>query len=403
MTRVDQGTQTQSTNVQNRSQDLSWPWWPLVPLYPYGKRRTLRKEVVKDTIWTFEQLQGIFYVVVPIRMTVVKLAAGGLLVYAPVAPTPECLRLVNELVAKHGPVKYIILPTVSGIEHKVFVGPFARCFPESQVFVSPDQWSFPLNLPLSWLGFPGKRTHKLPLESDQSPFADEFDYEILGPLDLGLGKFEEVALFHKRSQTLLLTDSIISIPQTPPDIVQLDPYPLLFHARNRGLDPIEDTPENRRQGWQRIVLFSLYFRPSVLEPVQWGQVLKAAFKAPDRSRRAYFGLFPFQWNENWRSAFERLQYRNLWVAPILQGVILSRDPFEVLSWVDRVAKWGFKRIIPCHFTAPIAANSAQFRETFDFLRNTDDYLDNADFALIRDIDRKLTKTRIIPPAKTLTQ
>ena len=106
-------------------------------------------------------------------MTVVKLAAGGLLVYAPVAPTVECVRLVNELVTKHGDVKYIILPTSSGLEHKVFVGPFARCFPQAQVFVAPHQWSFPVNLPLSWLGFPQKRTQVLPEDSSQSPFADE--------------------------------------------------------------------------------------------------------------------------------------------------------------------------------------------------------------------------------------
>ena len=143
-------------------QDFSWPFWLILPLYPYGKRRTIRKEVVKDTIWTFDQMQGIFYVVVPIRMTVVKLDQGGLLVYAPVAPTPECVRLVQELVAEHGDVKYIILPTVSGLEHKVFVGPFARYFPSAQVFVTPHQWSFPLNLPISWLGLPAKRTHVLP-------------------------------------------------------------------------------------------------------------------------------------------------------------------------------------------------------------------------------------------------
>lgn len=69
--------------------DWSWPLWPVVPIYPYGRRRTLRKEVVKDTVWTFDQLQGILYIVVPIRMTVVKLESGGLLVYALVAPTPD--------------------------------------------------------------------------------------------------------------------------------------------------------------------------------------------------------------------------------------------------------------------------------------------------------------------------
>ena len=217
----------QTTSSDISSQDISWPFWPIVPLYPYGQRRTIRKEVIKDTIWTFEQCQGILYVVVPIRMTVVKLAQGGLLVYAPVAPTGECISLVNELVAAHGEVEYIILPTVSGIEHKVFVGPFARCFPKAEVFIAPDQWSFPVNLPLSWLGFPRKRTQKLPLNSNQTPFADEFDYEILGPLDLGLGAFKEVAFYHKRSQNLLLTDCFISIPQHLLKLLKL--IPILYY------------------------------------------------------------------------------------------------------------------------------------------------------------------------------
>ncbi|MGK7954157.1 MAG: DUF4336 domain-containing protein [Crocosphaera sp.] len=388
---------TRSGNIS--PQDIAWPFWPVVPLYPYNQRQTLRKEVVKDTIWTFDQCQGILYVVVPIRMTIVKLAQGGLLVYAPVAPTRECIGLVNELVAAHGEVKYIILPTVSGIEHKVFVGPFARCFPKAQVFVSPEQWSFPLNLPLSWLGFPGKRTQKLPLKSDNSPFADEFDYEILGPLDLGLGPFQEVAFYHKRSHTLLLTDSILSIPLTPPDIIELDPYPLLFHARDNGLETIEDNQQNRLKGWKRIVLFALYFRPSALGPVRWGQVLKNASKAPDRSRKAYFGLFPFQWDDSWQSSFDQIYNTQLLVAPILQGVIFNRSPLDVLSWVDRIAEWGFDRIISAHFSAPIIADSSQFREAFDCLRHPNYNLGNKDFQLIQDIAQSLTKLGVTPPSQ----
>jgi len=37
-------------------------------------------------VWCFDQLIGIYYVHVPIRMTVLRLEAGGLFVYAPVAP-----------------------------------------------------------------------------------------------------------------------------------------------------------------------------------------------------------------------------------------------------------------------------------------------------------------------------
>ena len=394
---------------QIHPQDFLWRFWPVVPIYPYGERRTICKEVIKDTIWTFDQLQGIFYVVVPIRMTVVKLEKGGLLVYAPVAPTGECVRLLNELISKHGNIKYIILPTISGIEHKVFVGPFARQFPAAQVFVAPGQWSFPINLPLSWLGLPGKRTHILPENSQEAPFAEDFDYAILGPIDLGLGKFAEVAFFHKRSHTVLITDTIVSVPAEPPAIVQLDPYPLLYHAKDQAFDMITDTPANRLKGWQRVTLFALYFSPSVLEVPTWSQVWRDAKKAPERSRKAYFGFFPFQWRENWQDSFDILRGNGrIFVAPILQSLILNRAPQETINWADKVAKWDFQWIIPCHFDAPIKAEPQQFRQAFAFLEkqpvggfvSSNSYpLPEDDFKLLRDIDSGLNKLGIVPPAR----
>ena len=401
--------------VENAEQihpsDFSWSFWPVVPIYPYGKRRTIRKEVVKDTVWTFDQLQGIFYVVVPVRMTVVKLQSGGLLVYAPVAPTRECIRLVMELVEQHGNVKYIILPTISGIEHKVFVGPFARYFANAQVFVAPNQWSFPLNLPLSWLGLPSKRTSLLPEDSSQTPFAEEFDYAILGPIELGPGRFSEVAFFHRRSHTLLVTDSVVSVPEEPPAIVQLDPYPLLFHAKDYTSDIIEDNHANRRKGWQRISLFGLYFQPSVLKIPTWSDVFRNAFKAAERSKKAYFGLFPFKWNSDWKRSFDALRGNGrLFVAPVLQTLILNRAPKETINWADKVASWDFQWIIPCHFDSPIKAQPHQFRQAFSFLEkqpavsaglfsNSSYLLPEEDFKLLREIDKGLNKFGIVPAAK----
>ena len=276
------------------SPDYHWRFWITVPIYPYSQKRTILQEVLSDTIWTFEQLQGIFYVVVPIRMTVIRLESGGLLVYAPVAPTPECISLMKDLVARYGEVKYIILPTISGLEHKNCVGPFARKFPQAVVYVAPQQWSFPVNLPLSWLGFPGQRTQVLPTDSSQTPFADEFDYAILGDINLRLGKFSEVAFLHKASRTLLVTDSIVSIPEKPPQIVEEDLYPLLFHARDSAIEPITDTLANRLRGWQRICLFAMYFRSSVLEIPKWTKTFLDAWRSPNKSAKAYWGLYPFQ-------------------------------------------------------------------------------------------------------------
>jgi hypothetical protein len=389
--------------MEQNTRDWAWTYWPAVPLYPYGQRRTLRHEVVRDQIWTFDQLQGIFYVTVPIRMTVVRLEAGGLLVYAPVAPTRECLQLMQELIATHGDVKYIILPTVSGLEHKVFVGPFARQFPQAQVFVAPHQWSFPVNLPLSWLGFPGDRTNKLPLDSCEAPFGEEFDYALLGPINLGLGRFAEVAFYHRRSQSLLVTDSILAVPAEPPAIVQLDPYPLLFHARDGVADPIRDTPANRRKGWQRIALFAFYFRPSVLRVTPFGRSLLSALQAPDHSRKAFFGWYPFEWQPDWERSFEALHGGGqLFVAPILQTLILNRVPQETLAWADRIAQWNFQRILPCHLDCPLVATPQQFRRAFQFLEATSPAeqtypLPAADFALLQDLERTLSKRGITPP------
>ncbi|NMG21844.1 DUF4336 domain-containing protein [Brasilonema bromeliae] len=390
--------------------DWSWSFWPVVPLYPYGRRRTLCREIVKDTIWTFDQLQGILYTIVPIRMTVVKLWAGGLLVYAPVAPTTECVRLVNELVAVHGEVKYIILPTSSGLEHKVFVGPFARRFPSAQVFVAPHQWSLPFNLPLSWLGFPQKRTQVLPEDSRQAPFADEFDYAVLD-INLGRGSFAEVAVFHRQSRTLLVTDSVLSLPEEPPAIIQLDPYPLLFHARDNTFEVIEDNEANRRKGWQRICLFAIYFRPSALEVTGLVQTFRDTFQAPNHSPKAYFGLFPFRWKQNWKQSFDTLRgHGRPFVAPILQILILPQAPRQVLHWADKVATWDFGRIISCHFDSPIEAVPHEFRRAFAFLEkkplgsensfgSSSQPLVEEDFRFIKELEANLVRRGIATPAK----
>lgn len=402
--------QEQRTPLNTYPRDWSWKFWITLPLYPYGKRRTLRREIVRDTIWTFDQLHGIMYTIVPIRMTLVKLCAGGLLVYAPVAPTPECIRLVKELEAKHGEVKYIILPTSSGLEHKVFVGPFARCFPQAQVFVAPHQWSFPFNLPLSWLGFPRKRTQELPQDSKQAPFAEDFDYEVLD-IDLGRGSFVEVAVFHKRSRTLLVVDSILSVPENPPAIVQLDPYPLLFHARDKTSEVIEDNEVNRRKGWQRISLFAIYFRPSAVEITGMKEMLRDALKAPDKSAKAYFGLFPFRWKENWKYSFDALRGNGRpFVAPILQTLILPQAPQQVLDWANQVATWDFQHIISCHFDSPIDANPRQFRQAFAFLEKNPSvcydvsesgiqpFLEE-DLRFIKELEADLLRRGIATPAK----
>lgn len=67
-----------------------------------------------------------------VRSVVVALRDGGLWVHNPVAPTAELLEMVAELEARHGAVRYVVLGSTQ-VEHKVFLGPFARRFPDAEV------------------------------------------------------------------------------------------------------------------------------------------------------------------------------------------------------------------------------------------------------------------------------
>jgi hypothetical protein len=67
------------------TKDVSWPLgkvaFSLLPLAGTSTRRaTVEEEVVKDTIFTYDQIQGVVNVNVPVRQTVVRLKEGGLFI-----------------------------------------------------------------------------------------------------------------------------------------------------------------------------------------------------------------------------------------------------------------------------------------------------------------------------------
>ncbi|CAH9099493.1 unnamed protein product [Cuscuta epithymum] len=258
------------------------------PLGPFLNRRTIRTVAVKDCMWLFEQEQALGFssVSTNIRMTVIKLKSGGLWIHAPIAPTKECIQLVKEL---GYPVEYIVLPTFA-YEHKIFVGPFSRKFPQAQVWVAPRQWSWPLNLPLEFFGIFGT---KILNDGDLStPWADEIEQKVLSSPEVGIGPYVEVAFYHKRSRTLLVTDAVIFVPRTPPECISKES--LLASAKN-GLavkilskgkqvpeEPVVDNKMNRQKGWERMVLQILFLGPSnLLEPnASFGQVSQKLIVSP---------------------------------------------------------------------------------------------------------------------------
>ena len=144
MSRTFASKSASTSQHDSTASQYTYPFWPVVPLYPYGNdRRTVMKEVVEGEIYTFDQLFGTFYVTIPIRMTIIKVnrlskdntiknkisgesgietgigkrlflpaaneGGPGLVVYSPIAPTDECIAQVRKLEENLGcEVKHII-------------------------------------------------------------------------------------------------------------------------------------------------------------------------------------------------------------------------------------------------------------------------------------------------------
>ena len=378
--------------------DQSWPWWPLLPLYPYGRRSTLVRELIPDQLWSFEQLQGVFYVAVPIRMTVVRVR-GGLMLYAPVAPTGEVRRALLDLEQRYGPVQSIVLPTASGLEHKLPVPAMARAFPAAMVWVTPGQWSFPFNLPLRWLGFPAARTRVLAEEG--YPHADQLHWLCLGPLDLGLGCFQEFCCLQRSTGALLLTDALVSIQAQPPQVFEADPTPLLFHARDRGDQPLIDSPALRLKGWQRLALFASYLRPAALAVPPLGPLLAQAFRPGCRNARSYFGLYPFHWGRSSAELFAQLQQQQsvagLQVAPVLERLVFPRAQALLLAWLRQLAALPELRwLVPAHYDAPVPCSPQQLQALADSLEQRPWAPSEGDWAYLAGIDRLLLRSGVVP-------
>ena len=345
---------TEKKDINPSTVKDSWPWWPLLPLYPYGKKRTVFKEIIPNQIWSFEQLQGIYYVAVPVRLSVVKVP-DGLMLLNPLPPTHELMESLSSLEEKHGPVKAIVLPTASGLEHKISLPSFARAFPQSNIWICPGQWSFPVNLPLDWIGIPSNRTKVL--FDDGLPYPEFCEWFSLGPLDIGLGRFQEVSCFHKRSKSLLVTDALVGIESNPPELFDFDPTPLLFHSRERGDEPLSDTYELRVKGWKRLVLFASFLRPEKLSIPSLLEVFRNAFTKGLRNPRAHFGIYPFSWDKDWEASTKKLINSRgplIQIAPVIERLVFPRSKKTFVDWLEKVSSLnGMRWLISSHYTAPL--------------------------------------------------
>lgn len=334
------------------------------PLGPLFSRATCVTELHRGRVWLFEQEQSLGFgvgstIAANSRMVVVRLASGELWVLNPLAPTAE---LVEALRALGGRVAHVVLGSTQ-YEHKVFVPPFARALAADQprLWIVPDQWAFPLDLPNEALGLIGARVLRDDLPAAiRPPWAAELPYTVLRPrARLGLGYAAvEAAFVHRATRTLLLTDGLVRVPREPPAVLDrlnlralgspgnllsrgaafsnwrgrgaeireadaADAAEALRAAALKGARPERAAAAAEARGWQRNAVLALYFGPSV----------EAITDPP--------------------AAFDSLAERWL-VGPVCATLIYSSSSVRgaVGEWVERICALGkFDTIVPAHFAA----------------------------------------------------
>jgi len=148
--------------------------------------------IVPDTIFctssTLPMLNGLL---LPLRMTVVRLKNGEVLLYSPTRYDDALHVELEEL----GPVKYIIAPNKV---HYMFVADYIEKFPEAKLFLAPGL---------------KERVSEFEKGSLLGGHPDEAWGEDLDQILTGGNSFlSEVVLFHKKSKILIVADLLLNFP-----------------------------------------------------------------------------------------------------------------------------------------------------------------------------------------------
>jgi hypothetical protein len=141
-------------------------------------------------LWVTERPQRFLGIEMGTRMTVVRLADGGLFVHSPVRLDEVTRRDLDGL----GPVRAVVAPNRY---HHLHVSPYFAAYPKARIFAAP--------------GLPEKR-HDLPFHAalgDEAPslWAGQLHQLVFRALPV----LNEVAFWHPPTRTLITTDLVSNI------------------------------------------------------------------------------------------------------------------------------------------------------------------------------------------------
>lgn len=127
----------------------------------------------------------------PTRMTIVRLAQGGLWLHSPIAPTPALRRAVETL----GPVEHLVSPNFI---HYASIAGWAEAYPAAKTWASPG-----VRERAEAQGIAVHFADDL-RDAPAAAWADELEQLVFE----GSRVIREVVFFHVRSRTLILADLI---------------------------------------------------------------------------------------------------------------------------------------------------------------------------------------------------
>jgi hypothetical protein len=145
-------------------------------------------EKIERDIWIADGTGVLFFgCQYPTRMTVVRLADGGLWVCSPIALSPPLITAVNAL----GPVRHLVSPNKL---HHLFLKDWAQAWPDAKLYASPG-----LARRRRDLTFARKLT-----DMPDPAWASDIDQVIFH----GSFAMEEVVFFHRPSRSIIVTDLV---------------------------------------------------------------------------------------------------------------------------------------------------------------------------------------------------
>jgi hypothetical protein len=154
----------------------------------------LRK--LDENLWVAELPLKFVGLAVGARMTVIRLADGGLWVHSPLRLSPALREAVEPL----GPVRFLVAPNKF---HHLFIGDWMAAYPQAQAYAAP--------------GLPEKRSDL----RFHGVLSEQVPAEWAGQIDVlpwrGTPTYGEVVFFHRASRTLVITDTAHNLgPETAP-------------------------------------------------------------------------------------------------------------------------------------------------------------------------------------------